>query len=259
MSSDIRSNEASHRSSSNIADNLQMIRRRIATATKSCDRDQDDIQLIAVSKTKPVQAIEEACSAGHLLFGENYVQESIEKINYFRDSDPAFFEKMVWHFIGPLQSNKSRIVAENFDWLHTLDSQKLAKRLNDQRPVAMAPLNVLIQVNISQEESKSGLLLEDVEAFVESIMHYDRLTLRGLMAIPAPINNQHDLAEREAYLRSIQQLHHLRLKLRERLSTSSDSPLVFDTLSVGMSDDLELAIQAGSTMVRIGSAIFGAR
>src|SRR5471032_1803565 len=165
-----------------IGKNLQDVREQIAAAAQRCERPLEEITLLAVSKTKPASDVEKAIAAGQLAFGENYVQEGVEKIAYFAEQKTA----LSWHFIGPLQSNKSRLVAENFDWMHTLDRPQLARRLNDQRPQALLPLNVLIQINISGEQSKSGLAPERLSELVSQVVELPRLRLRGLMAIPAP-------------------------------------------------------------------------
>ena len=227
-----------------VQDNLLNIKNEIAEIAKKCERDPNTIQLIAVSKTKPVEQVIEAINAGQLAFGENYVQEGVEKIQYFEKNMPN--NDLIWHFIGPLQSNKSKLVAEHFDWMHTIDRLKIAQRLNDQRPKDMAKLNVLIQVNISQEASKSGVKPEEVTDLVKQIVALPNLNLRGLMAIPE-IENDYD-----------KQLN-VFTKMQQLLqSLQKDYPFM-DTLSMGMSGDMQAAIVAGSTMVRIGTAIFGAR
>ncbi|MEA1062312.1 YggS family pyridoxal phosphate-dependent enzyme [Apirhabdus apintestini] len=228
---------------SDIAHNLAQIQSRISAAARRCERDSKDITLLAVSKTKPASAIEKAVAAGQRQFGENYVQEGVEKIRYFSE---AGISGLTWHFIGPLQSNKSRLVAEHFDWCHTVDRLKIAMRLNEQRPITMPPLNVLIQVNISDETSKSGIAPDEIEALAANIAELPHLVLRGLMAIPAPAcdyQSQFAVASEMAVAFT---------RLKQRFST-------VDTLSLGMTDDMDAAIAAGSTMVRIGTAIFGAR
>ena len=227
-----------------VQDNLLNIKNEIKKIAKECGRDPNTIQLIAVSKTKPVEQIMEAINAGQLAFGENYVQEGIEKIQYFEKNMPN--NDLIWHFIGPLQSNKSKLVAEHFDWMHTIDRFKIAQRLSDQRPNHMAKLNVLIQVNISQEASKSGVKPKEVTDLVKQIVALPNLNLRGLMAIPE-IENDYD--KQLKVFTKMQQLLH---------SLQKDYPFM-DTLSMGMSGDMPAAINAGSTMVRIGTAIFGAR
>jgi pyridoxal phosphate enzyme (YggS family) len=216
-----------------IDDNLQAVRQRISEAAKAAGRDALDVTLLAVSKTQPAGAIAQALAAGQRAFGENYVQEAFEKMDAVRDAE--------WHLIGPLQSNKTRVVAERFDWVQSVESEKIARRLSEQRPAGLAPLNVLIQVNVSGEASKSGVDPAAVASLCESVSKLPRLRLRGLMAIPEPGAD----AARYRELRALFE------QLKGRFG--------FDTLSVGMSDDLELAIAEGATMVRIGTAIFGAR
>ncbi len=227
-----------------IEQNLQNVREKIATAATACGRDPHAVTLLAVSKTKPVAAIEEAIACGQFSFGENYVQEGVDKVLHFRDVLPQV--NIEWHFIGPLQSNKSRLVAEHFDWCHTVDRPKIAQRLSEQRPEALAPLNVLLQVNISGEASKSGIEPADLPALAATVATLPHLTLRGLMAIPAP---ESDYARQLAVFQTMNDLF-VQLKLHY--------PQV-DTLSMGMTDDMSAAIAAGSTLVRIGTAIFGAR
>jgi pyridoxal phosphate enzyme (YggS family) len=206
-----------------IADNLQAIRARLGTAT-----------LLAVSKGQSVEKIREALAAGQAAFGENYLQEALEKM-------PALPAGLEWHFIGPLQSNKTRLAAERFAWVHTVDSEKIARRLSEQRPAAMTALNVLVQVNVSAEASKSGVAPAQALSLCEKIHTLANLRLRGLMAIPEPG------APRSRF-------HEVRV-LFEALKPRFG----FDTLSMGMSDDLDVAIAEGATLVRIGTAIFGAR
>ncbi|CAI1043806.1 YggS family pyridoxal phosphate-dependent enzyme [Serratia ficaria] len=229
---------------STIQQNLQDVRNRIASAARDCARAPEEITLLAVSKTKPVAAIAEAIAAGQRAFGENYVQEGVDKIQHFAASPQAAW--LEWHFIGPLQSNKSRLVAEHFAWCHTLDRLRIAQRLSDQRPAEMAPLNVLIQINISDEQSKSGIVLDELPALAEAIAALPNLRLRGLMAIPAPEDDY------PRQLAVFGRMNDAFLALRQRY------PQV-DTLSMGMTDDMAAAIAAGSTLVRIGTAIFGAR
>lgn len=227
-----------------VSNNLLTIKNKIQQFAKACDRDPNTIELIAVSKTKPVSQIAEAINAGQFAFGENYVQEGVEKVHYFQQTLPNI--KLAWHFIGPLQSNKCKLVAENFDWMHTIDRFKIAQRLNDHRPQNKAKLNVLIQVNISGEESKSGITPEALPDLVEQILPLPNLSLRGLMAIPEVEN---DFAKQLAVFRKMQQL----------LQSLQEQYPFLDTLSMGMTNDMQAAIEAGSTMVRIGTAIFGAR
>jgi len=205
-----------------IADNLQAIRARLGR-----------VNLLAVSKGHGVDAVREAAAAGQKAFGENYVQEALEKMDAFPAAE--------WHLIGPLQSNKTRVAAERFAWVQTVASEKIARRLSEQRPASMPPLNVLIQVNASGEASKSGVALDAAAALASAVAGLERIRLRGLMAIPEPG------AERSRY-RSVRALYD---ELKPKYG--------FDTLSMGMSDDMDLAIAEGSTMVRIGTAIFGAR
>lgn len=226
-----------------IAHNLAQVRDKISAAATRCGRASEEITLLAVSKTKPASAIADAIEAGQHAFGENYVQEGVDKIRFFQEQGKTDLQ---WHFIGPLQSNKSRLVAEHFDWCHTIDRLRIASRLNDQRPEALPPLNVLIQVNISDENSKSGIALEELDALAADVAALPRLTLRGLMAIPAPESSY------ERQFAVAQQMAVAFEALKARYET-------VDTLSLGMSDDMEAAIAAGSTMVRVGTAIFGAR
>lgn len=228
----------------NIEINIQNITSQIALETEKCGRARESVQLLAVSKTKPVEAINEAASAGQRLFGENYVQEGVDKVVYFAEHHPQL--ELEWHFIGPIQSNKTRPVAEHFDWVHTIDRDKIAQRLNDQRPPDKTPLQVLIQVNTSGEESKSGITEAQVFELAELISSLPNLTLRGLMSIP---ENVTDYAQQFA---AFKQLADLKQKLQQKYPT-------IDTLSMGMSGDMDAAIAAGSTIVRIGTAIFGAR
>ncbi len=223
-----------------IADNIRILRQRIAEAEKSAGRSEGSVQLLAVSKTRSAEEVRTAYEAGLTQFGENYLQDAIEKI------DALSALPLEWHFIGPLQSNKTRPVAEHFDWLHTLDRTRIADRLNEQRPAEKAPLNVCIQVNISNEASKSGVALTDTDALADYLVPLPSLRLRGLMTIPAA--DQTPTALADCFQRM--QAAFERLKIRH--------PGI-DTLSMGMSDDLEAAIAGGSTMVRIGTALFGPR
>ena len=218
-----------------IDDNLQAVLHRIARAAAAAGRDPGSVTLLAVSKTHSAALIEQALAAGQRAFGENYVQEAIEKM------DALAGKAIEWHLVGPLQSNKTRPVASRFDWVHSVENEKIARRLSEQRPAGLAPLNVLIQVNVSGEASKGGVAAEKVFSLSESINSLPRLRLRGLMAIPEAG------ADRARY-RELKSLY-------ETLKGG----LQFDTLSVGMSDDLELAVAEGATMVRIGTAIFGER
>lgn len=226
-----------------IAHNLAQVRDKISAAATRCGRASEEITLLAVSKTKPASAIAEAIAAGQRMFGENYVQEGVEKIRHFQEKGTADLQ---WHFIGPLQSNKSRLVAEHFDWCHTVDRLRIATRLSEQRPAEMPPLNVLIQINISDENSKSGIALEELDQLADQVAALPGLRLRGLMAIPAP---ESDYDRQFAVARQMAVAFEA---LKTRFPT-------VDTLSLGMTDDMAAAIAAGSTMVRIGTAIFGAR
>ena len=212
-----------------IAGNLQVVRARVARFP--------GVTLLAVSKGQPVERIKDAIAAGQKAFGENYVQEAVQKMQALPSSSPP----LQWHLIGPLQSNKTRIAAERFDWVQTLASEKIARRLAEQRPAHLPPLNVLIQVNVSGEASKSGVAPNETQAFAKSLGAMPRLRLRGLMAIPEPG------ADRSRY-REVKTIY-----------DALKGEFGFDTLSMGMSDDLELAAAEGATMVRVGTAIFGQR
>ena len=218
-------------------------RERLRSALEAAGRAQDAAKLLAVSKTKPAAMIRQVWQLGQREFGENYLQEALEKQTELADLDD-----IVWHFIGPLQSNKTRAVAEHFDWVHSVDRLKIAKRLSEQRPTHLAPLNICLQVNISREESKAGVLPEELEELAKEVATLPNLHLRGLMAIPAPAEGVD--AQR-------QPLAALREALTSLQSSLPNAPL--DTLSMGMSDDLEAAILEGATLVRLGTAIFSAR
>ncbi|KQV47252.1 YggS family pyridoxal phosphate enzyme [Pelomonas sp. Root1217] len=222
-----------------ISDSLQATKNRIAAACASTGRPPQAVRLLVVSKTFPAAAVREAFAAGVRAFGENYVQEGLVKIGELSD----LRGEIEWHLIGPLQSNKTKPVAEQFDWVHSVDRLKIAQRLSEQRPAELAPLNVCLQVNISGEASKSGLLADEVAALAREVAALPRLKLRGLMAVPEP--GPGALAQHQAMA-----------ALFESLKSEGQD---LDTLSLGMSADLEDAITAGSTMVRVGSAIFGAR
>ncbi|EKO3427490.1 YggS family pyridoxal phosphate-dependent enzyme [Vibrio fluvialis] len=229
---------------SSIQQNLEHITSQIENAQQKCGRPRSSVQLLAVSKTKPVEAILEAAQAGQRAFGENYVQEGCDKVQFFAEHHPEL--DLEWHFIGPLQSNKTRLIAEHFDWMHTIDRAKIAQRLNEQRPAHLPPLQVLIQVNTSGEASKSGISENDLFTLAELISGLPNLTLRGLMSIP---ENVPDYPSQLAAFRQL-------AALKDRLAEKYDG---IDTLSMGMSGDMEAAIEAGSTIVRIGTAIFGQR
>ncbi|MCR9545185.1 YggS family pyridoxal phosphate-dependent enzyme [Vibrio antiquarius] len=229
---------------SSIQQNIEHITSQIRYDEQKFGRTPESVQLLAVSKTKPVEAILEAHQAGQTAFGENYVQEGVSKVQHFAEHYPD--NRIEWHFIGPIQSNKSRLVAEHFDWVHTIDRPKIAQRLNDQRPSELKPLQVLIQVNTSGEASKSGVTEAEVFELAELISRLPNLTLRGLMSIPANVSDY------ESQLHEFQKLATLKQTLEAQFPE-------IDTLSMGMSGDMTAAIEAGSTMVRIGTAIFGAR
>jgi len=220
----------------NLAQCLSRVKQQIEVASATISA---KVQLLAVSKKHPAHKIQQLLELGHARFGENYVQEGVEKVQKLNQLD------IDWHFIGPIQSNKSRLVAEHFHWVHTIDTLKIARRLNDQRPVDMAPLNVLIQVNISQQESKSGITVSEINELASNISQMENLCLRGLMCIPAP---QDDSSLKQEFL-----------AMHEQFETLKKQYPQVDTLSMGMSGDLTLAIECGSTMVRVGSAIFGQR
>jgi pyridoxal phosphate enzyme (YggS family) len=222
---------------STIADNIAQVSSRIRAAALAARRDEHSVQLLAVSKTKPAQALREAYAAGLRDFGENYLQEALGKQLELVDLP------LIWHFIGPIQSNKTRAIAEHFAWVHSVDRLKIAQRLSEQRPADLPPLNICIQVNVSGEASKSGCTPADLPALAKAISELPRLELRGLMAIPEPTD---DRAEQDAAFAAVQSLQ-----------ASLNLPL--DTLSMGMSHDLESAIAQGATWVRIGTALFGAR
>lgn len=226
-----------------ISGNLQLTRDRIARACDAAQRSVESVTLLVVSKNFGVDAVRQAIDAGARRFGENYVQEGLDKIAALADER----SRLEWHLIGPLQSNKTRVVAEHFDWVHTVDRLKVAQRLSEQRPDALAPLNVCLQVNISGEASKSGLSPDEVPALAREVAALPRLRLRGLMAIP-------DATEDAAQ----QRVPHCALReLRDAVQSELGLPL--DSLSMGMSGDLEAAIAEGATLVRVGTAIFGAR
>lgn len=226
---------------SNIADRLEFARQQIADFASLAGRQSSDVKLVAVSKTKPIDAIITAYHAGQRCFAENYVQEAVEKIQALSN-----YSDIEWHFIGPLQSNKTRLVAENFAWCQTLDREKIAKRLDQQRPSNLPPLNVCIQINIDDEDTKAGIAIDDVLPLAKSINSLEKLRLRGIMSIPSANTNLQD---------QMHSFHKLKQIFEELRLIYAD----VDTLSLGMSNDLENAIAAGSTMVRIGTAIFGAR
>ena len=210
-----------------ISDNLKLVNSRIDSIEHT-----QEVQLIAVSKTRSTAEIQEAVNAGQVHFGENYLQESLDKISFFKES------KLIWHFIGPIQSNKTASIAENFDWVHSVDRLKIAKRLSDQRDPILGKLNVLIQINIDEEQTKSGLLLKDVNEIISEVSDLPNISLRGFMCIPSPKNSA--------------------MSFKEMANLISKYPFL-DSLSMGMSSDLELAIECGATLVRVGTDIFGQR
>ena len=210
-----------------ISDNLKQVKSRIDSV-----QSRKKVELIAVSKTRSTKEIQEAVDAGQVHFGENYLQESIEKINFFKGSG------LIWHFIGPIQSNKTSAIADNFDWVHSVDRIKVAARLSDQRNPALGPLNILIQVNVDREETKSGVDIENVGEIVSEIESLPNLSLRGFMTIPRPENSQNSFAEMKQLISKYPNL---------------------DSLSMGMSADLEIAIKNGANLVRVGTDIFGQR
>ncbi|MGM0595276.1 MAG: YggS family pyridoxal phosphate-dependent enzyme [Pseudomonadota bacterium] len=219
---------------------LQAVKHRIDDACKSHSRDPADVALLAVSKTRQPAELRAMAAAGVRRFGENYLQEALEKIRALADLP------LEWHFIGPIQSNKTKPIAEQFDWVHSVDRLKIARRLSEQRPEALAPLNICLQVNVSAESSKSGIAPDELPALAREVAELPRLRLRGLMTIPAPTEGF------EAQRRPFAQL-------RQALDALNAEGMALDTLSMGMSGDLEAAIAEGATLVRVGTALFGAR
>ncbi len=222
---------------STIEKNIAKVAARIREAAQAVNRDPATVGLLAVSKTQPAAAIRDAAGAGVRDFGENYLQEALDKQAELSDLS------LVWHFIGPIQSNKTKSIAEHFDWVHSVDRLKIAQRLSDQRPTQLPPLNICLQVNVSGEASKSGCAPEELHPLAQAVAALPNLRLRGLMCIPAPSDDPAEQRAAFARLRA----------LRDEL------PLTLDTLSMGMSQDLETAIAEGATWVRIGTALFGAR
>jgi len=225
---------------STISEGLQAITARISAAAAAAGRALEDIQLVAVSKTFPPECIRAAFACGQRAFGESYVQEALEKINDLNDLP------LEWHFIGPIQSNKTRAIAETFQWVHSVDRLRVAQRLSDARPALLPPLQVCLQVNISGEASKSGVAAAEVALLAEQVSHLSNVRLRGLMTVPRPTDDQE--AQRAAFR-----------SMRELLDSLRARGIALDTLSMGMSDDLEAAIQEGATIIRVGRAIFGER
>ena len=210
-----------------ISDNLKLVNSRIDSIEHT-----QEVQLIAVSKTRSSAEIQEAINAGQVHFGENYLQESLDKISFFKEGN------LIWHFIGPIQSNKTALIAQNFDWVHSVDRLKIAKRLSNQRDPDLGELNILIQLNIDEEQTKSGLLLKDVSEIISEVNDLPNISLRGFMCIPEPKNSANSFSEMANLI--------------------SKYPFL-DSLSMGMSADLELAIECGATLVRVGTDIFGQR
>ena len=221
-------------------DKIANLRERVRLAAEKSQRTPGDIQILAVSKTQPAGAIRAAWRGGLTEFGESYLQEALAKITELHDLP------LTWHFIGPIQSNKSRAIAEHFSWVHSVDRSKIAQRLNEHRPATLPPLQICLQVNISAEQSKSGVSLDELPRLASEVLLLPRLQLRGLMAIPAPSSDP--AQQRAAFAK-------LRLALEQLQSLAP----ALDTLSMGMSDDLEAAIAEGSTIVRVGGGIFGPR
>lgn len=224
-----------------IAEALAKVTARIHQATLAAQREPESVRLIAVSKTQPADAIAQAYACGQRDFGENYLQEALEK-----QAELTHLPDIQWHFIGPIQSNKTRPIAENFAWIHSIDREKVAQRLNDQRPDNLPPAQVCLQVNIDDETTKSGVTLAELPALAAAVSKLPRLQLRGLMAIPAASNTP-------------AQQHAAFAKLKDALEELKAQGYPVDTLSMGMSGDLEAAIAEGSTMVRVGTDIFGVR
>lgn len=230
-----------------IADKLNNVRARIQKTTITAKRNPDSVQLLGISKKQSPQSLHEAIKCGLFTFGENYLSEALAKQEALKElCSEAEYTSVVWHFTGPIQSNKTRLIAENFSWVHTLERSKIVQRLNDQRPESLPPINCCIQVNIDAEDSKSGVLLQDVDRLAQEIHAAPHLCLRGLMCIPDPDQSEEDI--KKSFQRMLEKFEALKITY----------PTV-DTLSMGMSGDLELAIASGSTLVRIGTAIFGGR
>lgn len=225
---------------STLASALQSVRARIDRAARAAGRDGSEIRLLAVSKSWPAHRVREAWQAGQCAFGENYAQEGVQKIGQLSDLD------IEWHFIGPIQSNKTRVLAENFAWVHSVDREKIAARLSAARPPELPPLQVCLQVNVSGEETKGGVPAADAYALALAVSGLSRLRLRGLMAIPRP---ERDGEAQRKWFRILREL-------RDRIDAQG---IALDTLSMGMSDDLEAAVMEGATIVRVGTAIFGPR
>lgn len=224
-----------------IDEKLANVTDRLRKACEHAGRESHQVALVAVSKTQPAQALAQAYRAGQRLFGENYLQEALDK-----QAELASLSDIEWHFIGPIQSNKTRAIAEHFAWVHSVDREKIARRLNDQRPPSLPPLQICLQVNLDEEMSKSGVSLEQLPELARAVAALPRLQLRGLMAIPAPKEDERE--QRASFAR-----------LREALGALNARGLTLDTLSMGMSGDLEAAVAEGATLVRVGTDIFGPR
>ncbi len=223
-----------------IADNIKNVSQRIQKATKYTSREENSVQLLAVSKTRTAAELKQAIQSGLTQFGENYLQEALIKIETLKPFD------LTWHFIGPIQSNKTRLITEHFDWVHSVDRLKIAQRLSEQRPTTLQPLNICIQVNINDENSKSGIPLSELDTLSKAISSLPNVKLRGLMTIPAASQSE------DALRQSLK-------TMKEAFDTLKQKYTSIDTLSMGMSSDLEVAIEEGSTMVRVGTALFGPR
>jgi len=223
-----------------IAVKLSQIHNEINVAEKQFHRDQGSVRLLAVSKTRSIDEIMMAINEGQQHFGENYCQEAIEKIETINQAD------IIWHFIGPIQSNKTKQIADHFDWAHTLDRIKIARRIDEARPESKIPLNICVQINISGEVSKSGIAIDDAEDFINELQQFKQLKVRGLMSLPAPTQDFDE--QRAAFSLLNKKLHQLKQSWPD-----------LDTLSIGTSQDMEAAIAEGATIVRIGTAIFGPR
>lgn len=235
-----------------ICDRLARLQQKVEQAALKANRKPNSIDLLAVSKFQSLEKIEAAIEAGQRLFGENYIQEALQKIAYFKEKQPD--KALTWHLIGPIQSNKTALVAAHFDWVQTLDRLKIAQRLNTQRSAELPRLNVLIQINLSQEATKSGIFAQELPEFTDRILELERLQLRGLMIIPKATQVVHEQQTifKQAYALFTQLQTHC-------LSVPSQHLAQIDTLSMGMSEDFAEAIYAGSTMIRLGSALFGQR
>ena len=235
-------NEEDNIENINLIESWQQVNKQVAQACAQAPRQNNEVTLLAVSKTKPAEMVATLARQGQRDFGENYLQEALEKIQVLREQPEC--ESIIWHYIGSIQRNKTRDIAEHFDWVQTLEREIIAKRLNEQRPAELQRLNVLIQVNIDTEDSKSGCLPAELPELITAIKHYERLQLRGLMIIPSKANT-------DAFARTKQLFEDIKIEHPELQK--------WDTLSMGMSDDMSAAIANGSTMVRVGTAIFGSR